>query len=104
MDLEKIALLIRDTSPSTDEGVDSLLDASLHASRYRCDLQRDLALKKAQYLYPQEKGKTELDRRVMLDASVADLERDYEFALRLEKIVDIKLGLAYLYEIETIDD
>lgn len=97
MDLPELAITIRDVYPDSKERVVELLTAALNVSKIRCGLQEELARRRAQYLFPQEKGKTELDRKISLDASVADIERDYEFARRLETIVDLKLELAKIY-------
>lgn len=57
----------------------------------RVDWQMLLAEKKSQMLYPKDKEMTELDRRTRLNASVANIERDTEFLLGLEKIIDDRL-------------
>lgn len=51
------------------------------------DWLRKLHEARAQMLRPKDKDMTELDRKTLLDSSVAVIERDYEFLLRLEGIV-----------------
>lgn len=65
---------------------------------HRVDWGQKVAEKSAQMLYPKDKEKTELDRKTMLNASVADLQRDYEFLKGLETLVAerLQLGLALL--------
>lgn len=52
-----------------------------------------LAEKKSQYLHPKDPTLTELDRKVMLNASLANIERDYEFLLGCEVLVESKINL-----------
>ena len=64
----------------------------------RVDWGQMLAEKKSQYLHPKDKNLTELDRKISLNASLANIERDYEFLVGLEKLVEqrIELGKALL--------
>lgn len=64
----------------------------------RVDWQMLLSEKKNQYLHPKDKDMTELDRRTQLNASLANIERDCEFLVGLEKLVEqrIELGKALL--------
>lgn len=49
--------------------------------------------KENQMLWPKDKDKTELDRRVMLNASVAVIRRDYEFLKDLDRLVEQRIEL-----------
>lgn len=51
--------------------------------------------KRKQMLWPKdaEKGLTELDRTTRLNGDVAILERDYQFLLRLESLVEARLNI-----------
>ena len=70
----------------------------LEALRYdladkRTQWYQTLAEKKNQMLYPKDKEKTELDRKVMLNASVALIEKDYLFLVALEELIQERLQL-----------
>lgn len=64
----------------------------------RVDWQMLLAEKKSQYLHPKDKDLTEMDRKISLNASLANIERDCSFLTGLEKLVEqrIQLGKALL--------
>lgn len=95
--IRKVGGFLREKlSTNRDELIAQLTD--LEALRFELVEQRTrlfqiLAEKKNQMLYPQEKGKTELDRRIMLGASVALIERDYIFLESLEGLVRDRLVL-----------
>lgn len=59
----------------------------------RCEWFQLLQEKKNQMLYPKDKDKTELDRRVMLNASVAVIEKDYIFLETLENLIHERIEL-----------
>jgi hypothetical protein len=59
----------------------------------RVDWQQMLAEKKAQYLMPKTKDTNDIDRRVSLNASLANIERDVEFLVGLEALVKERLEL-----------
>ena len=46
-----------------------------------------------QMLHPKDKELTELDRKTMLNASVAVIRRDYEFLKDLDRIVEQRIEL-----------
>lgn len=46
-----------------------------------------------QMLHPKDKELTELDRKTMLNASVAVIRRDYEFLRDLDRIVEQRIEL-----------
>jgi len=58
--------------------------------------------KRAQALYPKDKEFTELDRKVMLNSSIAQLERDYEFLCDLQIITAERVNLGCTYLAATI--
>ena len=55
--------------------------------------------KKKQMLWPKdsEKGLTELDRTTRLNADVSIIDRDYQFLLRLEPLVEFRLQMAMMF-------
>ncbi len=64
----------------------------LQLAKSRSEWLRMLHEKENQMLYPKDKEKTELDRKTMLNASVANIRQDYEFMTRLEELVDSRLS------------
>lgn len=64
----------------------------------RVEWQQLLDEKKSQYLHPKDKDLTEMDRKISLNASLANITRDYEFLVGLEKLVAqrMELGRALL--------
>jgi len=73
--------------------------AGLESLRYRLAESRVewmllLDEKKNQMLHPKDKDLTEMDRKIMLNASIGIINKDYEFLTKLELIVEdrIKLG------------
>lgn len=100
MQLEAIALLIRDTPTVVSETqLEALVKAWVDLARIRCGLRRSLAERRAQYLYPQEKGKTDLDRKTMLEGATADIEHDYDFAVQLEDIMSTRFSFLVVEEV-----
>jgi hypothetical protein len=74
----------------------------LEATRYelakvRCDWLQMLHEKKNQMLHPKDKDLTELDRKTMVNASVAVIERDYEFLCKLEELVKDRIELGKIF-------
>ena len=68
----------------------------LEAAQYklaeaRVDWQRLLHEKESRMLHPKDANLTELDRRTMLNASVAVIKRDLDFLLTLEKLSSERL-------------
>lgn len=61
------------------------------------DWHRLLEEKKNQMLHPKDKDLTDMDRKVMLDASVAVISRDYEFLSKLEELVKERIELGKLF-------
>ena len=75
---------------------------TLEAMRYElnvdiCDWGRMLAEKRAQMLHPKDKELTELDRKTMLHASVAVIERDFDFLCNLQPLVEDRLGFLRMF-------
>jgi hypothetical protein len=54
---------------------------------------RMLSDKRLQFLHPKDKELTELDRSTMLNANVSIIQRDYDFLVRLETLIDSRLEL-----------
>lgn len=63
----------------------------------RVDWLRLLSEKKNQMLHPKDKDLTDMDRKIMLNASVAVIERDYEFLVKLEELVKDRIELGKLF-------
>lgn len=76
--------------------INELLTLQPELAEATCDwLQRSYETKK-NMLWPRDMDKkiTELDRTIRLNADSAIVERDYQFLLRLEKIVEMRLEIA----------
>lgn len=63
------------------------------------DTMRLLADKRKQMLWPKDvpigkKEPTELDRSVYLNSDTATIERDYQFLIRIESLIEDRLNLA----------
>lgn len=93
---------LREKLPKDNEELAKQL-VELEALRFQLlevtvDWQQLLAEKKGQYLHPKDSNFTELDRRVMLNAHLANIERDVNFLLGLELLVTqhLQLGKALL--------
>jgi len=63
------------------------------------DSLQTLYQRRKQMLWPKdaEKNFTELDRTTRLNGDVAELERDYQFLVRLEALVEGRLNLALVF-------
>lgn len=84
---------VRRDIPVVLRGLDSV---RLDLAKTRADWGQLLAEKKNQMLHPKDKELTEMDRRIMLNASVAQIERDYDFLCTLETLVHERLELGKL--------
>lgn len=98
--IARVGEFLRNPLPRAREDLEAHI-IGLEGLRY--DLAHDcvesmqvLYQKRRQMLWPKdaEKGLTELDRTTRLNGDVAILERDYQFLLRLEKLVEDRLTLA----------
>lgn len=93
--IKRVGMYLGITLPSNrDKLIEHL--TGLEATRYklaeaRVDWLLLLYEKKNQMLHPKDKDLTELDRRVMLNASIGVIERDYEFLVKLEQLVEERL-------------
>lgn len=58
------------------------------------DWQKLLAEKKSQYLHPKDPNFTELDRTTMLNATIANIQRDVSFLVELNTLITQRLELA----------
>lgn len=74
-------------------GLDSL---RFDLAKERADAMQSLYEKRKQMLWPKDVDAklTELDRNTRLNADVAILERDYQFLVRLEDLVEARVDLA----------
>ena len=64
--------------------------------KMRCEWLKLLHESKAKMRHPKDKDLTDLDRTTMLNGSVAFIQRDYEFLVVLEKLVEDRLELGKL--------
>lgn len=99
--IKRVGLYLRTAMPIQGKKLVDHLQG-LEATRFDLaqavvDWHQLLAEKKNQMLYPKDKDKTEMDRRVMLDASVAVIERDYKFLCKLEELVRERIELGKIF-------
>lgn len=83
--IKKLSPLLQ--QPFSKELLLGIQPLRLELSKEVVDLGQKLAERKRQVLWPKDKEMTELDRKIRLDADVAQLERDYEFLLKVELII-----------------
>lgn len=57
------------------------------------DWKQLLTEKKSQYLHPKDSNLTELDRRISLNASIANIERDVDFLTGLHDLITQRIEL-----------
>jgi hypothetical protein len=98
--LAEVGEFLRQPLPRAQEDLEAHL-IGLEALRHdlakeTVDAMELLYTKRKQMLWPKdaEKGLTELDRTTRLNGDVAPLEKDYQFLLRLEALVEARLSLA----------
>lgn len=70
-------------------GLDSV---RMELAEARVDWHRLLHEKESQMLHPKDAMFTEMDRKVMLNASVAVIRRDYDYLLTLEQLIQERLA------------
>lgn len=100
--INSIGKLLRKPLPRAAEDLDTYM-IELDAARPELaeavvDCMRLLHEKRKQLLWPKdaEKGLTELDRQTRLDGDIAPIERDYQFLLKLERLVEHRINLAVI--------
>jgi hypothetical protein len=98
--ISRVGELLRQPLPTTEKDLRAHL-VQLEALRFdlaqaTTDAMQTLYEKRKQMLWPRdaEKGLTELDRTTRLNGDIAPLERDYQFLLRIESLIDGRLKLA----------
>lgn len=91
--IKRVGALLREPISANPKDITKLEALRYELLETRCRWQQLLAEKKANMLYPKGKEVTELDRKVMLNASVANIEHDYEFLVGLERLVSDRLTL-----------
>lgn len=99
--IKRVGIYLSNAMP---DGKDKLVAhlRGLEATRYKlaeatADWLQLLHEKKNQMLHPKDKELTEMDRRVMLNASIAIIERDYEFLCKLDVLVKDRIELGKLF-------
>jgi hypothetical protein len=99
----EIGKYLRSPMPLAQEDLEGHM-IGLEALRYELaqatvDQLQLLYQKKKQMLWPKdaEKGMTELDRNTRLNADVSIIDRDYQFLLRLEPLVEFRLQMAMMF-------
>lgn len=97
--VSEIGEFLRHPLPRAQEDLEAHV-IGLEALRYELaeacvDAMQLLYEKRRQMLWPKdaEKGLTELDRTTRLNGDVAILERNYQFLLRVEALVEQRLSL-----------
>lgn len=97
--IRRVGVFLREPIPEVDieDHLSGLEALRFDLAEATVDWQRLLAEKKNQMLHPKDKELTDMDRKVMLNASIAVIERDYEFLLRLEGLVSDRLDLGKMF-------
>jgi hypothetical protein len=94
--IEAVAKYLKEPLP--DDTIDlkehliGLESVQYELAEARVDQQRLLHEKENQMLHPKDAALNDLDRRVMLNASVAVIKRDLEFLVTLEKLSSERLS------------
>lgn len=98
--INKIGEYLRCPLPRAQEDLETYI-IELDALRFdlaqeRVDKLQLLYQKRKQMLWPKDTidKLTELDRTTRLNGDMAPLERDYQFLIRIEELVDARLSLA----------
>jgi hypothetical protein len=98
--IQRVSVLVRDPLPRAAEDIDTHL-VDLEAIHFElavaiADQQRLVYEKRKQMLWPKdaEKGLTEMDRQVRLNADVAPLERDLLLLTKIESMLEQRMGVA----------
>lgn len=101
--IKVIGVFLRNPMPLAQEDLEAHM-IGIEALRYELaratvDQLKLLYDKKKQMLWPKdaEKGMTELDRNTRLNADVSVIDRDYQFLLRLEPLVEFRLQMAMMF-------
>jgi hypothetical protein len=68
----------------------------MELAKTRTDWLKTLHEAENNVLYPKDKDFTELDRRVRLQAAVAEIKRDYDYLVALEELTARRLELGRL--------
>lgn len=68
----------------------------LDVAETKADWGKLLAEKKNQMLHPKDKDLTDMDRRIMMNASVAVIERDYNFLCDIDRLLGERIDLGKL--------
>lgn len=64
----------------------------LKLAEAKVDWHKLLHEKESQMLHPKDANFTEMDRKVMLNASVAVIRRDYDYLVTLERLIEERLS------------
>lgn len=83
-----------DTKTAGIEHITGLEKLRFELLEVTVDWQKLLAEKKNQYLHPKDANLTELDRTTMLNASLANIQRDVSFLVELNTLIAQRIELA----------
>jgi len=81
-----------DKAPELLAHLKGLEATRLKLGEARVDWHKLLHEKESQMLHPKDANFTEMDRKVMLNASVAVIRRDYDYLLTMEKLIEERLA------------
>lgn len=88
-----ISTPLSDDSQLASSQVDEMLKLKVELIEAQAELLERLQIAKQRYLLPQQKGQTELDRKIFLEANTSRLNRDYllmsEFSLAISEWLDL---------------
>lgn len=74
----------------------------LKLAEAKVDWHKLLHEKESQMLHPKDTMFTEMDRKVMLNASVAVIRRDYDYLVTLEKLIEERMAFGRELLIELV--
>lgn len=77
----------------TVENVENLAKLQFELAQKKTEWMQLVYEKENQMLHPKDKELTEMDRRVMLNASTAVIKKDYEMLVTLERLVRDRIDL-----------
>lgn len=80
-----------ETAPALQKHLVGLDSVRMQLAEAKVDWHKLLHEKESQMLHPKDAMFTEMDRKVMLNASVAVIRRDYDYLVTLEKLIEGRL-------------
>lgn len=79
------------TTPAQKNELSVLCAGLMNVKERRIKAQSALFTKRQQFRLPKDKGFTDWDRKIMLDAATTDLQAEYEWYVCLEKTVELRI-------------